>query len=68
MKRQCDKTEGINRTKTMRFHPFVFNGKEKDYESGFHYYGARYYWSEVMTEQGYTNVTEVESRANYLLL
>ena len=22
------------------------NGKEKDYESGFHYYGARYYWSE----------------------
>ena len=26
-----------------------FNGKEKDYESGFHYYGARYYWSEVLT-------------------
>lgn len=26
-----------------------FNGKEKDYESGFHYYGARYYWSELMT-------------------
>lgn len=25
------------------------NGKEKDYESGFHYYGARYYWSEVLT-------------------
>ena len=33
----------------MRIHPFVFNGKEKDYESGFHYYGARYYWSEVLT-------------------
>ena len=33
----------------MRFYPFVFNGKEKDYESGFHYYGARYYWSEVLT-------------------
>ena len=26
-----------------------FNGKEKDWESGFHYYGARYYWSEVFT-------------------
>lgn len=26
-----------------------FNGKEKDHESGFHYYGARYYWSEVLT-------------------
>ena len=26
-----------------------FNGKEKDYESGFHYYGARYHWSEVLT-------------------
>ena len=26
-----------------------FNGKEKDYESGFHYYGARYYWSELLT-------------------
>ncbi len=33
----------------MRFCPFVFNGKEKDYESGFHYYGARYYWSELLT-------------------
>ena len=26
-----------------------FNGKEKDYESGFHYYGERYYWSELLT-------------------
>ena len=26
-----------------------FNAKEKDYESGFHYYGARYYDSEVLT-------------------
>ncbi len=25
------------------------NGKEKDWESGFHYYGARYYWSEMLT-------------------
>ena len=23
--------------------------EQKDYESGFHYYGARYYWSEVLT-------------------
>ena len=28
---------------------FRFNGKEKDWESSFHYYGARYYWSEVLT-------------------
>ena len=28
---------------------YRFNGKEKDYESGFHYYGARYYWSELLT-------------------
>ena len=33
----------------MRFSPSSSNGKEKDYESGFHYYGARYYWSEVLT-------------------
>ena len=30
-------------------HPYPFNGKEKDWESGFHYYGARYYWSELLT-------------------
>lgn len=43
------KTEVVNRLENIRFCLFVFNGKEKDYESGFHYYGARYYWSEVMT-------------------
>ena len=26
---------------------YFFNGKEKDYESGFHYYGSRYYSSEI---------------------
>lgn len=31
------------------FNAAYFNGKEKDYESGFHYYGTRYYWSEVLT-------------------
>ena len=31
------------------YNPFRFNGKEKDHESGLHYYGARYYWSEALT-------------------
>ena len=34
---------------TTRLGIYRFNGKEKDYESGFHYYGARYYWSELLT-------------------
>ena len=34
---------------TTRLGMYRFNGKEKDYESGFHYYGARYYWCEVLT-------------------
>ena len=34
---------------TTRLGIYRFNGKEKDYESGFHYFGARYYWSEVLT-------------------
>ncbi len=33
----------------MRPHAFVFNGKEKDYESGFHYFGARYMDHELTT-------------------
>ena len=32
-----------------RIGQYTFNGKEKDHESGFHYYGARYYWSELLT-------------------
>ena len=39
---------------TTRLGIYRFNGKEKDYESGFHYYGARYYWSEALT--GWLNV------------
>ncbi len=31
------------------YSPCSFNGKEKDWESGFHYYGARYYWGELLT-------------------
>ncbi len=38
-----------NCTEIVHFSPSSFNGKEKDYESGFHYYGARYYWSELLT-------------------
>ena len=39
----------FNPEDTTRLGIYRFNGKEKDYESGFHYYGARYYWSEVLT-------------------
>ncbi len=43
------KTEEAKRIQTIHFLPSNSNGKEKDYESGFHYYGARYYWSELLT-------------------
>ena len=43
------RTEEIALTKNMWNYPYVFNGKEKDYESGFHHYGTRYYWSELLT-------------------
>ncbi len=33
--------ERANRIKKMRIYTFVFNRKEKDRESGFHYYGER---------------------------
>ena len=33
----------------MRFHPFAFTGKEKDEETGYDYFGARYMDHEVMT-------------------
>ena len=48
MNLSVNKTVHPNQTVSW-FYPFVFNGKEKDYESGFHYYGARYYWSETLT-------------------
>ena len=34
-------------TNSTSFSGTVFNAKEKDYESGFHYYGSRYYSSEL---------------------
>ena len=43
------KTEEVNRTQTMRFYPFVFTGKERDEETGFGYFGARYMDHELMT-------------------
>ena len=38
-----------NNTFPVPVYPSYSNGKEKDRESGFHYYGARYYWGEVLT-------------------
>ena len=43
------KTEGVNRTKTIRFHPSPFTGKEKDEETGYGYFGARYMDHELTT-------------------
>ena len=43
------KTEGVNRTQTVRYCPFVFTGKEKDEETGYGYFGARYMGHELMT-------------------
>ena len=43
------KTEEVNRTQTMRFYPFVFTGKERDEETGYGYFGARYMDHELMT-------------------
>ena len=41
--------EGENCTQTMRFYPFVFTGKERDEETGYGYFGARYMDHELMT-------------------
>ncbi len=43
------KTTPSNRTQTMRFYPYVFTGKEKDKETGYGYFGARYMDHELMT-------------------
>ena len=49
MKTTAHKTEGVNRTKNMRFTFFVFTGKERDEETGYGYFGARYMDHELMT-------------------
>ena len=46
---QAHKTEGVSRTQTMRFNLFVFTGKERDEETGYGYFGARYMDHELMT-------------------
>lgn len=47
MNRLAHKTEDLNRTKKVRFPPLSFTGKEKDSETGFSYFGARYYDSDL---------------------
>ena len=42
MNRPAHDTIGANRTQTMRFYPFVSTGKERDKETGYGYFGARY--------------------------
>ena len=49
MTKSAHKTAHQNQVISWIFSPSDSNGKEKDWESGFHYYGARYYWSEVLT-------------------
>jgi len=49
LNRQAYKTEGVNRTQTMRFYPIVFTGKERDEETGYGYFGARYMDHSLMT-------------------
>ena len=43
------KTDSRNLIQTMRFHPFVSTGKEKDEETGYGYFGARYMDHELTT-------------------
>ena len=49
MNQPAHKTEGVNRIQTMRFYLFVFTGKERDEETGYGYFGARYMDHELMT-------------------
>ena len=49
MKRTVHKTDLPNRTQTMRFYPSNFTGKERDEETGYGYFGARYMDHELMT-------------------
>ena len=49
MNQQAHKTEGVNCTKNVLFFPLVFTGKEKDTETGYGYFGARYMDHELMT-------------------
>lgn len=49
MTTQAHKTVSQNCTQNIRFRPFVFTGKEKDEETGYGYFGARYMDHELLT-------------------
>lgn len=49
LSRTVHKTEGVNRARYMRFYPFVFTAKERDEETGYGYFGARYMNHELTT-------------------
>ena len=49
MVQSTHKTALLNRTQTMRFCPIVSTGKERDEETGYGYFGARYMDHELMT-------------------
>ena len=49
LNRAAHKIEGVNCTQTLRFYHFVFTGKERDEETGYGYFGARYMDHELMT-------------------
>ena len=49
MNRAAHKTEGVNRTKNVRFYRYIFTGKERDEETGYGYFGARYMDHELMS-------------------
>ena len=49
MNRPAHKNKGVKRTKTVRFYRNVFTGKERDEETGYGYFGARYMDHELMT-------------------
>ena len=41
--------DGVTRTQTMLFYPIPFTGKERDEETGYGYFGARYMDYTLMT-------------------
>ena len=49
MRQPAHKTPPPDRTQTVRFYPFVSTGKERDGETGYGYFGARYMDHELMT-------------------
>ena len=49
MNQQVHKSDWVNYTKILWFPPFSFTGKERDEETGYGYFGARYMDHELMT-------------------